>query len=447
MTALGTENAFKFGAEIARCEARGMDVVRLNLGEPDAESAPHINAAAIAAIQAGNAHYCDPAGVLSLRRAIAAHIERTRGIEVDPDRVIVTTGGKPSIGYTMQTYVDPGDEVIYPSPGFPIYESWVTFVGGTPVPLHLREEDDFAVTASALRRCITPKTKVIILNSPSNPTGGVVTAQALAEIASVIRERCGADVRVYSDEIYEHILFDGARHTSIASLPGMVQRTIIASGHSKGFAMTGWRLGYVILPTAEEASRFKQLNINIVSCVPPFIQEGGRAALESPESAPVVSKMVAAFQARRDRVVQMLNEIPGVCCAMPKGAFYVFPNVEGVCRRLGLIEVHASLPPDARAQTSPSGLLQRFLLEKHGVATMDRNSFGRIGVQGEHYLRLSIATAMDRLEMGIQRIADASRDEAGCSEVLSAELGGAGSEPGTSTATSGSMHWRRRGSA
>lgn len=423
MTALGTENAFKLGAEIARCEARGMDVVRLNLGEPDAESAPHINAAAIAALQAGNSHYCDPAGLLSLRKAIAAHIERTRGIPVDPDRVIVTTGGKPSIGYTMQSYVDPGDEVIYPSPGFPIYESWVTFVGGTPVPLHLREEDGFAVTASALRECITPKTKVIILNSPSNPTGGVLTAKTLAELAAVIREKCSDDVRVYSDEIYEHILFDGEKHASIASVPGMAERTIIASGHSKGFAMTGWRLGYVVLPNAEEASRFKQLNINIVSCVPPFIQEGGRAALESPESAPVVAKMVAAFQTRRDRVVELLNAIPGVHCALPKGAFYVFPNVAGMCERLGLIAAHAAMPAEERSHSSPSKLLQQFLLERYGVATMDRNSFGRIGVEGEHYLRLSIASAIDRLEEGVRRIAAASTDVEGCTEFLQTELG------------------------
>lgn len=439
MTALGTENAFKLGADIARCEARGMDVVRLNLGEPDAESAPHINAAAIAAIRAGNSHYCDPAGLPSLRRAIATHVERTRKIEIDPNRVIVTAGGKPSIGYTMQSYVDPGDEVIYPSPGFPIYESWVTFVGGTPVPLHLREEDGFAVTADALRRCITPRTKVIILNSPSNPTGGVLTARQLAEIALVIQTRCSDDVRVYSDEIYEHILFDGERHASIASQPGMTGRTIIASGHSKGFAMTGWRLGYAVLPTVEEAGRFKQLNINIVSCVPPFIQEGGRAALESAESGAVVAKMVGDFQERRDRVVRMLNDIPGVHCAMPKGAFYVFPNVEDMCQRLGLIEAHASLPPEARARTSPSTMLQRFLLEKHGVATMDRNSFGRIGAEGRHYLRLSIATAMDRLEVGIQRIADASLDEAGCSAFLSAELEGATSDAGMSRAMSGSV--------
>ena len=422
MTALGTENAFKLGADIARCEARGMDVIRLNLGEPDAESAPHINAAAIAAIQAGNSHYCDPSGLPSLRRAIAAHIQRTRQVEVDPDRVIVTTGGKPSIGYTMQTYVDPGDEVIYPSPGFPIYESWVTFVGGSPVPLHLREADGFAMTAEGLARCITPRTKVIILNSPSNPTGGVLTEQALAEIAAVIREKCSDDVRVYSDEIYEHILFDGEKHSSIASQPGMAKRTLIASGHSKGFAMTGWRLGYVVLPTVEEASRFKQLNINVISCVPPFIQEGGRAALEGAESAPAVAKMVAAFQDRRDRVVQMLNDIPGVQCAMPKGAFYVFPNVEGACRELGILDAHAAMPMPARTRTSPSGLLQRFLLERYGVATMDRNSFGRIGADGEHYLRLSIASAMERLEEGVRRIGKACADKDGCADFLNEML-------------------------
>ena len=419
MTALGTENAFKLGADIARCEARGMDVIRLNLGEPDAESAPHINAAAIAAIQAGNSHYCDPAGLPSLRKAIAAHIQRTRHLDVDPDRVIVTTGGKPSIGYTMQTYVDPGDEVIYPSPGFPIYESWVTFVGGSPVPLHLKESDGFAMTAEGLRKCITPKTKVIILNSPSNPTGGVLTEQALAEIAAVIREKCNDDVRVYSDEIYEHILFDGEKHASIASQPGMAKRTLIASGHSKGFAMTGWRLGYVVLPNAEEAARFKQLNINVISCVPPFIQEGGRAALESPESGPVVARMVAAFQQRRDRVVQMLNDIPGVRCAMPKGAFYVFPNVEGACRELGILDAYAAMPLPARSRTSPSGLLQRYLLERYGVATMDRNSFGRIGADGEHYLRLSIASAMERLEEGVRRIGKACGDKVSCSDFLS----------------------------
>ncbi|HEX6535936.1 MAG TPA: pyridoxal phosphate-dependent aminotransferase [Gemmatimonadaceae bacterium] len=417
-SALGTENAFKLTADIARCTARGMSVVRLNLGEPDFESAPHINEAAIAAIRAGKTHYCDPAGLPELRRAIACHVMRTRGVEVDPDRVIVTPGGKPSIGYTLQAYVDPGDEVIYPSPGFPVYESWITYVGARPVPLHLSEEDDFAVTPDALARLITPRTKLIILNSPSNPTGGVLSAETLAGIASVIRERCHPQARVYSDEIYEHILFDGETHRSIAAEPGMAERTIISSGHSKGFAMTGWRLGWAVLPTSAEAGLFKQLNINVMSCVPPFIQEAGRAALERPESEGDVARMVAAFQERRDWVVRALNEIPGVGCRRPRGAFYVFPNVSGLCESLGITRAHATLPDAARARTSPSNLLQMFLLERHGVATMDRNSFGSIGAAGQHYLRLSIATSLEQLKEGVGRIAAASVDRAGCADYL-----------------------------
>jgi aspartate aminotransferase len=413
---LGTENAFRVGDDIARCVARGMDVVRLNIGEPDFDSAPHINEAAIAQIRAGNSHYTDPQGIPSLRAAVAAHVTRTRGIPADPARVIITTGGKPSIGYTMQAYVDPGDEVIYPSPGFPIYESWVTYVGATPVPLSLRETSGFTFTAQDLAARITPRTKVIILCSPSNPTGGVLTRAELAAIATVIRERCRPDVRVYSDEIYEHIVFDGAVHYSIAAEPGMAERTIIASGHSKGFAMTGWRLGWALLPTAEEAQIFKQLNINSISCVPPFIQEAGRVALESPESAPTVEHMVSAFQGRRDWVVSALNAIPGVTCQVPLGAFYVFPNIAGVCKQLGILAAYGSLDTDARARTSPSRMLQGFLLERYGVATMDRNSFGRIGADGEHFLRLSIAASLERLREGIRRMQQAFSDQKGWNE-------------------------------
>ncbi|HEU4641797.1 MAG TPA: pyridoxal phosphate-dependent aminotransferase [Gemmatimonadaceae bacterium] len=422
MSTLGTENAFKLGADIARCVARGMRVVRLNLGEPDFDSAPHINDAAIDAIRAGKTHYCDPAGLPELRRAIAAHVCRTRALDVDPDRVVVTPGGKPSIGYAMQTYVDPGDEVIYPSPGFPIYESWISYVGARPVPLALRDEDDFAITPGALAQAITPRTKLIILNSPSNPTGGVLSRSELAALAEVIIERASPQVRVYSDEIYEHILFDGAAHHSIAAEPGMAERTIIASGHSKGFAMTGWRLGWAVLPTLEEAALFKQLNVNVVSCVPPFIQEAGRAALEDPASGQAVSDMVCAFQTRRDWVVDALRAIPGVRCRKPQGAFYVFPNVAGVCESLGITDAYQALPVAARDRTSPSTLLQRFLLERHGVATMDRSSFGRIGASGEHFLRLSIANSMDELREGVNRIAAAAADRAGCAEFLAAEL-------------------------
>jgi aspartate aminotransferase len=416
MGTLGTENAFRVGDDIARCVARGMDVVRLNIGEPDFDSAPHINEAAIAQIRAGNSHYTDPQGIPGLRAAVAAHVTRTRGIAADAGRVIITTGGKPSIGFTMQAYVDPGDEVIYPSPGFPIYESWVTYVGATPVPLPLRETSGFTFTAQDLAERITPRTKVIILCSPSNPTGGVLTREELAAIARVIRERCRPDVRVYSDEIYEHIVFDGAVHYSIAAEPGMAERTIIASGHSKGFAMTGWRLGWALLPTADEAQIFKQLNINSISCVPPFIQEAGRVALDSPESAPAVEHMVSAFQRRRDFVVSALNAIPGVTCQVPKGAFYVFPNIAGVCARLGIIAAYEQLSADARARTSPSRMLQGFLLERYGVATMDRNSFGRIGADGEHFLRLSIAASLERLREGIKRMQAAFGDSAAWTE-------------------------------
>jgi len=420
MGTLGTENAFRVGDDIAKCVARGMDVVRLNIGEPDFDSAQHINEAAIAQIRAGNSHYTDPQGTPGLRAAVAAHVTRTRGIAADASRVIITTGGKPSIGYTMQAYVDPGDDVIYPSPGFPIYESWVTYVGATPVPLSMRETSGFTFTPQDLAARITPRTKVIILCSPSNPTGGVLTRDELAAIATVIRERCRPDVRVYSDEIYEHIVFDGAVHYSIAAEPGMAERTIIASGHSKGFAMTGWRLGWALLPTDGEAQIFKQLNINSISCVPPFIQEAGRVALESPESAPAVEHMVSAFQGRRDFVVSALNAIPGVTCQVPKGAFYVFPNIAGVCEQLGIVPAYARLSADARARTSPSRMLQGFLLERYGVATMDRNSFGRIGADGEHFLRLSIATSLERLREGIKRMQQAFSDTAGWTEYWTA---------------------------
>jgi aspartate/methionine/tyrosine aminotransferase len=419
--ALGTENAFKVGEDIAKVAKRGVDVIRLNIGEPDFDSAPHINEAACEQILAGNSHYTDPQGTLPLRNTICDHIKRTRGLDVTPDRVIVTTGGKPPIGFTLQTYVNPGDEVIYPSPGFPIYESWITFVGAKPVPLHLREETGFTFTPDDLKKLITPKTKVIFLCSPSNPTGGVLSKEELAGIARVINEHAPKDVRVYADEIYEHCLFDGEQHRSIAVEPGMEEKTILVSGHSKGFAMTGWRLGYAILPTAAEAAVFKQLTINIVSCVPPFIQEAGRVALESEKSQPYIDTMVQAFQDRRDWVVKALNDIPGVRCQNPKGAFYVFPNVAGMCEQLGIIDTYNKFPKNKQERTSPSAMLQMFLLYKYGVATMDRNSFGKIGAEGQHFLRLSIATSLDRLKEGVERMCKAATDRDGFQAFLAEE--------------------------
>ena len=424
MTRLGTENAFKLGDDIQRCVDRGMDVIRFNLGAPDFRSAPHLNRVASEALDAGRSGYCDPAGILPFRQAIADHVQRTRGIDVTPERVVVTPGAKPPIGYTLQTYVDAGDEVIYPSPGFPIYESWVRFTGAVPVPLRLSADRDFAFTADDLGALVTERTKVIILCSPSNPTGGVLSRDELAGIAALVRERCRPDVRIYSDEIYEQILFDGLEHESIVSHPGMPGRTVLASGHSKGFAMTGWRLGWAVLPTEEEAAIFKQININIMSCVPPFLQEAGAAAYEDPASAVEVRRMVDAFEERRNRIVPALNEIPGVSCRTPKGAFYVFPDVSEVCERLGVYEAcetfHKAAP---HRRTTPAGMLQMFLLYRYGVATMDRASFGTIGAEGQDFLRISIANSMHDIRRGVERIAAAATDARGFAEFARSEDG------------------------
>lgn len=410
---LGTENAFEVGKDIARLEAQGKRIIKFNLGQPDFRAGEHLDRECIRQLQAGNTGYVDPAGILSLRRAIAEHMRKTRGVDVDPSRVVVTAGAKPPIGLTVLTYVDRGDEVIYPSPGFPIYESWVRFLGAVPVPLRLREERDFAFTPDELGDLITPRTKLVILNSPSNPTGGVLSKDDLGGIARVIREKGSPDLRVYSDEIYEQILFDGEQHRSLVSEEGMEERTVVASGHSKGFGMTGWRLGWAVLPNAEEAAVFSRFNVNTVSCVPPFIQEAGREAYENPESEKYVARNLRAFQERRDRVVPGLNAIPGISCRTPKGTFYVFPNVEGYCRDMGIMDVYERLPENERARTSPSTLLQLFLLYRYGIATLDRRSFCKLGSEGEHYLRLSIANSMEELEAGVARLAEAAGDREG----------------------------------
>ena len=413
IAAMGTENAFKIGEDVAKAQARGVDVIRFTLGEPDFDTAAHISQAGIDSILAGNTHYTDPAGIEPLRNAVAAHIGKTRGLDVDPGQVIVLTGGKPAIGFSMMSYVNPGDEVIYPSPGFPIYESWVTYLGGKPVPLVLREENNFAFTPGELEPMLTKRTKILMLCSPSNPTGGVLSREVLEGVADVVRRKAHPDLRVYSDEIYEHITFDGFEHFSIASAPGMRERTIIASGHSKGFAMTGWRLGWAVLPNKEEASLFKQLNINTVSCVPPFIQEAAREALESPSSAEVVAGMVSEFKNRRDYVVPALNDIPGIHCNKPLGAFYVFPNVGGAVAAVGAEDFYNGLSDEQKARTSPATLFQRFLIYCHGVALVDRRSFGVLKSVGQHFLRLSYATDMDTIKEGVARIRKGASDAAG----------------------------------
>ncbi len=410
IAALGTENAFKIGDDIRRCEESGIKVVKLNLGEPDFATAENICRIGMEQIDAGNTHYTDPQGIMPLRKAIARQVEETRGISVQPERVVVTTGAKPPISYTMMTYVEPGDEVIYPSPGFPIYESWVTYLGAVPVPLHLAEEKGFRFDASDLERLITPKTKVLIINSPSNPTGGVLTREDLMEIAQVIKDKASPGLRIYSDEVYEDIVFDGKRHESIASIDGMAERTVLVSGHSKSYAMTGWRLGYAVLPSVEEAMVFRQLNINIISCTPPFIQEAGREALENPENKVIVAERTAEFEKRRDVVVKRLNALDGVHCNKPEGAFYAFPSIGGVCETLGVIDAYEKLDPQKKQATTPSTLFQMFALYNHGVATMDRRSFGAIGTEGKHFLRLSTATDLESLEEGVRRLEAASKD-------------------------------------
>jgi len=410
---IDTENAFKVGPFIKEVEDAGHHVVRCNLGEPDFALPRHIAEEVKRQIDNDLTHYNDPQGILPLREAIAHTMGQSRGIRITPDRVVVFPGAKPPIGFTQQTYCNAGDEVIYPSPGFPIYESFVRYIGASAVPLHLEEGSGFSFRGGDLEPLITDRTKLIYINFPSNPTGGVATQEQIEGIARVILAETGPEVRVYSDEVYENIVFDGERHVSIASIPGMQDRTVLVSGVSKSYSWTGGRVGWAVFPTAEEAAVFKNLNINYFSCLPAYNQMGAKVALESPESDITIRTMVNAFSKRRDFVVDALNSIDGISCQNPKGAFYVFPNIAGVCESLGAIEAHAALPAPVRDITTPSTLFQLFLLFRHHVATLDRKSFGRIGSEGKHYLRLSIATSLEQLELAMQRIERASRDADG----------------------------------
>lgn len=410
---IDTENAFKIGPYIRALEDQGRKVIKCNIGEPDFPVPPFIKEEVKRQLDLDNTHYCDPQGILPLRKAVARHLGETRGIPAAPDRVVVFPGGKPPIGLCQQAYCDPGDEVVYPSPGFPIYESFIAYVGALPKPIHLDEEKGFSLTGAEIAPLLSPRTKLVYLNFPSNPTGGVASQEQLREIAQVIQERCQPDVRIYSDEIYEHILFDGSTHKSIASFPGLEKLTIIVSGASKSYSWTGGRIGWALFPTVEEAEAFRTLNINYFSCIPAYNQEGARLALESPLSADAVARMVKTFQERRDLVVAGLNAICGIRCQMPKGAFYVFPNIRGVCQHLGIFDVYRSLPTEVARKSSPSTLFQMFLLFQYQVAVLDRKSFGRLGTENLHYLRLSIATDTGSLREGLTRIAAAAKDRDG----------------------------------
>lgn len=380
---LGTENAFEVLAEVNKLKSQGRDIVSFAIGEPDFDTPENIKEACIQAIKEGQTHYSPSAGIQPLREQIAAYIAKTRGISASADEVIVTPGGKPIIYYIIHALVDPGDEVIYPNPGFPIYESVIRFVGGTPVPAPLLEEKDFSLDTDHLKSLITPKTKLIILNSPQNPTGGLLSKQDLTAIAELAVQH---DLWVLSDEVYSRILYEG-EFFSISALPGMKQRTIILDGFSKTYAMTGWRLGYGVMPP-QLATWIGRLITNCESCTNTFVQHAAIAALTGPQDASAA--MVKEFRARRDLIVTGLNQIKGFACRVPGGAFYTFPNVTEACRNLGLASAKE---------------LQQYILYEGNVAVLPRSAFGskNAGETGE-YLRFSYATSRENIAEGLKRI-------------------------------------------
>ena len=410
---IGTEAAFALGGRISEVESGGDQVIRCNLGQPDFPLAHHVTAAVKKALDMGLTTYCDPQGIPELRSSVAKSMGEKHGLDVDPERVVIYPGGRPPIGFAHMIYSEAGEEVIYPSPGYPLFESFIPYFRCNPMPVVLEESDDFALKRDNLEPLLSARTGLIFLNFPSNPTGGVATREQLNELAELIIEKTSPNLRVYSDESYEAITFDGDKHTSIASMPGMEARTIIASGCSKTYAWTGGRVGWAVYPTVEEALAHRQLAINYFASIPPYNQWGAIEALESPESANSIQIMVEAFHRRRDLVVTGLNEISGITCQNPKGAFYAFPNIEGALQNMGGIKAFDALPEDIRTDSSPATLFQLFLLYKYKVATMDRRSFGTLGSEGQHFLRISTANADEELAEAISRIGAASRDADG----------------------------------
>ncbi len=412
---MGTEAAFGFGSRILQVEKADQErVIRCNLGQPDFPLPEHISEAIVDAVRAGKTTYCDPQGLPELRAALAQKIAEDRGLaDIDPERVVVFPGARPSIGFAQQSYCERGDEIIYPTPGYPLYESYIPYVGAKPVPIHLQEEHGFSLTVEELEPLISDHTKLIYLNFPSNPTGGVASREQLEALAELILEKTPPNVRVYSDEAYEAIVFDGQDHCSIASVPGMEERTIIASAVSKTYSWTGGRVGWAVYPTVQDAKVHRNLNINYFASIPPYNQIATRVALESGKSGPAIAQMTAAFERRRDQVISNLNAIEGVRCQNPKGAFYVFPNIGGVVENLGVQQAFDTLSEETRLNSSPATLFQLFLLYRYHVATMDRRSFGMLDSEGQHFLRLSIATGAADLAEAVTRIEAAASDAEG----------------------------------
>jgi aspartate/methionine/tyrosine aminotransferase len=383
MSRLGTENAFTVLAQVQKLAATGRDIVSLGIGDPDFDTPVNVREAAKRALDAGRTHYGPSAGIPALRDAIAAYLTRSRGVEFSPDEVVITPGGKPIIFNTIMALAEPGDEVVYPNPGFPIYESVINFAGAKPVPMALVESRDFRLDLDQLRRSVNPRTKLIILNSPNNPTGGVLSRADLEAVAEIAQEN---DAWILSDEIYSEFLFEG-QHASITQIPGLKERTIVLDGFSKTFAMTGWRMGYGAMP-APLAEKIAQMNTNTVSCTATFVQDAGVEALANAWDS--VRSMIAEFRARRDMAVAELNRIPGISCVNPQGAFYAFPNITEACRLLGVKNAEE---------------FQHKMLYDGNIAVLARSNFGvRNEGEDQEYIRISFATSMELLSEGLRRI-------------------------------------------
>ncbi|MCL4386662.1 MAG: pyridoxal phosphate-dependent aminotransferase [Actinobacteria bacterium] len=380
---LGTENAFKVLAEVNKLKNQGKDIISFAIGEPDFNTPENIKDAGIKAIKENYTHYNPSAGIPELREEIAKHISKTRKIKVDPEEVVVTPGGKPIIFFSIFALINPGDEVIYPNPGFPIYESLINFIDGVAVPIPIIEEKNFSIDVNYLEKIITPKTKMIILNSPHNPTGGMIEKEDLQSIAELAIKH---DIIIFSDEIYSGIVFDG-EFNSIASFKDMKERTIILDGFSKTYSMTGWRIGYGIF-NKDIAAVIANLGTNSVSCTATFTQMAAVEALRGTQDDSI--KMAEIFKQRSKLIVDGLNDIKGIKCLYPKGAFYVFPNVTEACRNLGF---------------ESSIELQQYLLHEGGVAVLPRTSFGvKNKGEKEEYIRLSFATSNEAILNGLARI-------------------------------------------
>src|SRR6266513_1932200 len=374
MARLGTETAFEVLVKARALEAKGRDIVHLEIGEPDFDTPSNIIEAATDALHKGFTHYGPSAGLPQLRETIAQYVSETRGVNATPEEVVVVPGGKPIIFFSILALVEEGDEVIYPNPGFPIYESMINYVGAKAVPIRLREEMDFRLDVDELARLINDRTKLVILNSPQNPTGGVLEKKDIEAVASAIGDR---NIMVLSDEIYSRLIFEGEHH-SIMSLDGMKERTILLDGFSKTYAMTGWRMGYGVM-RVDLATHISRLMTNSSSCTASFSQVAGIEALRGSQES--VDHMRDEFKRRRDVMVTGLNKIKGFSCQLPHGAFYVFPNITGT--------------------GWPAKRLADALLEDAGVAGLSGTAFGEFG---EGYLRFSVANSVENIEKALDRV-------------------------------------------